>query len=51
MLPMTYELDGRQYLLVAANDNWFAFAVPESENKKMQKVIREKLQSSDETRL
>jgi hypothetical protein len=30
---MTYELDGRQYLLVAANDTWFAFAVPESEAK------------------
>jgi acido-empty-quinoprotein group A len=29
--PMTYELYGRQYLLVAANDNWFAFALPESE--------------------
>jgi hypothetical protein len=28
---MTYELYGRQYLLVAANDNWFAFALPESE--------------------
>jgi hypothetical protein len=30
--PMTYELYGRQYLLVAANDNWFAFALPESED-------------------
>ena len=30
---MTYELNGRQYLLVAANDTWFAFAVPESEAK------------------
>ena len=27
--PMTYELYGRQYLLVAANDAWFAFALPE----------------------
>jgi alcohol dehydrogenase (cytochrome c) len=27
--PMTYKLDGRQYLLVAANDTWFAFALPE----------------------
>jgi hypothetical protein len=26
---MTYELYGRQYLLVAANDAWFAFALPE----------------------
>jgi len=33
--PMTYELNDRQYLLVAANDQWFAFAVPESEHKKM----------------
>ena len=31
--PMTYELYGRQYLLVAANDTWFAFALPESEDK------------------
>jgi alcohol dehydrogenase (cytochrome c) len=27
--PMTYELDGRQYLLVAAKQAWFAFAIPE----------------------
>jgi hypothetical protein len=26
---MTYELNGRQYLLVAANDTWFAFTLPE----------------------
>ncbi len=26
--PMTYELDGRQYVLIAANDTLFAFAVP-----------------------
>jgi alcohol dehydrogenase (cytochrome c) len=31
--PMTYELYGRQYLLVAANDTWFAFALPEDEDK------------------
>jgi hypothetical protein len=24
---MTYELDGRQYVLVAAKDTWFAFAL------------------------
>jgi outer membrane protein assembly factor BamB len=35
--PMTYELYGRQYLLVAANDNWFAFAVPEGEVKESAK--------------
>ena len=28
--PMTYELDGRQYVLVAANDTFFAFALPNS---------------------
>ncbi|HKW61541.1 MAG TPA: acido-empty-quinoprotein group A [Candidatus Acidoferrum sp.] len=27
--PMTYELDGRQYLLVPIQDNLFAFALPE----------------------
>jgi acido-empty-quinoprotein group A len=27
--PMTYELDGRQYVLVAANDTFFAFTLPE----------------------
>jgi len=26
--PMTYELDGRQYVLVAANDTLFAFTLP-----------------------
>lgn len=26
--PMTYELDGRQYVLVAANDTFFAFTLP-----------------------
>jgi hypothetical protein len=25
---MTYELDGQQYLLVAAKDAWFAFILP-----------------------
>jgi outer membrane protein assembly factor BamB len=29
--PMTYELDGRQYLLFAAHDLLCAFALPESE--------------------
>jgi len=28
--PMTYRLNGRQYVLVAANDTWFAFALPEA---------------------
>jgi hypothetical protein len=28
--PITYELDGRQFILVAANDTFFAFAVPET---------------------
>lgn len=27
--PITYELDGRQYILVAANDSFYAFALPE----------------------
>ncbi|MBT9332389.1 acido-empty-quinoprotein group A [Paracidobacterium acidisoli] len=27
--PITYMLDGRQYVLVAANDTFFAFALPE----------------------
>jgi alcohol dehydrogenase (cytochrome c) len=26
--PMTYQLDGRQYLLFAVQDNLFAFAIP-----------------------
>lgn len=26
--PITYELDGQQYLLVAAKDTWFAFTLP-----------------------
>jgi len=26
--PMTYELDGQQYLLFAANDSLFAFTLP-----------------------
>jgi hypothetical protein len=26
--PMTYVLDGRQYILVAANDQLYAFALP-----------------------
>jgi alcohol dehydrogenase (cytochrome c) len=26
--PMTYMLDGRQHVLVAANDTFFAFALP-----------------------
>jgi alcohol dehydrogenase (cytochrome c) len=30
---MTYELYGRQYVLVGANDSWFAFALPESDDK------------------
>jgi alcohol dehydrogenase (cytochrome c) len=28
--PMTYELDGRQYLVMAAGDELYAFALPES---------------------
>ena len=27
--PMTYELDGRQYLVVGAGENLFAFRLPE----------------------
>jgi hypothetical protein len=27
--PMTYRLDGRQFVLVAANDTFFAFALPQ----------------------
>ncbi len=27
--PMTYELNGRQFVLVAANDTFFAFALPQ----------------------
>jgi len=27
--PMTYELDGRQYVLMAVHDELFAFALPE----------------------
>jgi alcohol dehydrogenase (cytochrome c) len=29
--PITYELDGRQYLLAAAKDAWFAFTLPSEE--------------------
>jgi len=29
--PITYELDGRQYVLVAAKDAWFAFTLPREE--------------------
>jgi alcohol dehydrogenase (cytochrome c) len=28
--PITYELDGRQFILVAANDTFYAFALPET---------------------
>jgi acido-empty-quinoprotein group A len=28
--PITYELDGRQFILVAANDTFYEFALPES---------------------
>jgi len=28
--PMTYELDGRQYVVMAVHDELFAFALPES---------------------
>ncbi len=28
--PMTYELDGRQYLVMAVRDELYAFALPES---------------------
>ena len=27
--PMTYELDGRQYVLLAAHDSLFAFTLPQ----------------------
>jgi hypothetical protein len=27
--PITYELDGRQYLIVASSGSLFAFALPE----------------------
>jgi hypothetical protein len=28
--PMTYELDGRQYLIVPVQDILYAFAIPEN---------------------
>jgi glucose dehydrogenase len=31
--PMTYMLDGRQYVLIAAQDTLFAFALPQDASR------------------